>query len=503
MVLSPVLPPSRPHGYFGSLLYLANNGAGNTFSGNITVDSGTLRITGSPFATTTGGFTAPSMTSSNTITINRAGTLYIDDNVTNGYTADRFGTGASSARPAVTLAGGRIDLNGRNNASSSVQTFGDLTASSGYSIITNTRNSTGNPTLTFDSLSISKGAVINFYSATLGTGTNDARITFTNTPTLTNGIIAGAKYWSPGAAGQGEFATYGANGVAAFTAYDVVSNDINTGTSATTNFAMTAATTPAALTADRAVNSLNYRANGGTWSLGGNKLTLTSGMFLRNGTNAALTIDTGTLTAGNGTDDIDLHIFTAQNNVTINAVIADNSASAVTLVKSHGNQLTVSGGADNTYTGGTYVVDGTLTTGTTANRRYLGTGNVTVDGTSVLTLGNIGATSNSTGDDYTAINGGQIAIASGANGAYTANDTFNIGAGSVISGNSASGQGLASLDRGIGGGTANITLAEDAIIGHDYALNTALNLTTGTIKNLGTNADLYYGFKGSTNQVSH
>ena len=37
-----------------------------------------------------------------------------------------------------------------------------------------------------------------------------------------------------------------------------------------------------------------------------------------------------------------------------------------------------------------------------------------------------GATSNSTGDDYTAINGGQIAIASGTNGAYTANDTFNI-----------------------------------------------------------------------------
>ena len=108
--------------------------------------------------------------------------------------------------------------------------------------------------------------------------------------------------------------------------------------------------------------------------------------------------------------------------------------------------LTVSGTANNTYTGGTYVVDGTLVTGSTANRTYLGTGKVTVDGTSTLSLGNIGATSNSTGDDYTAINGGQIAIASGTNGAYTANDTFNIGAGSVISGNSASGQGLASLD---------------------------------------------------------
>jgi len=483
-------------------LSLVNN-SGNTFTGNIIVDSGTLRIAGNAFAPVGSqtGFVAGSMTASDTITINRAGILTIDDNAfTGGYVANRFGASSATA-PALTLAGGRLNLTGANIASTLNQTFGDLTASSGYSIVNITRNN-GTPTLTFDSLAINKGAVANFYSTTLGTGTNDARIMFTNAPTMINGIIAGAKVWLPAQAGVGELATYGANGVTAFSAYDVTSNDINTGTSATTNFAMTVATTPLTLTADRAVNSLNYRANGGTWSLGGFKLTLTSGMFLRNGTNTALTINNGTLTAGNGTDDIDLHIFTAQQNVVIDAVIADNSSSKVSLVKSHGNQLTISGGANNTYTGGTYVVDGTLATGNVANRAYLGTGKVTVDGTSILTLGNIGATSNSTGADYTVINGGQIAIASGANGAYTANDTFNIGAGSVISGNSASGQGLASLDRGIGGGTANITLAEDAIIGHDYALTTALNLTTGTIKNLGTNADLYYAFKGSTNQVS-
>ena len=480
-------------GYFGSQLSFVGN-SGNAFTGNLTVDSGTLRIAGSPFASN-GGFVAGSMTSSDTITINRAGTLLIDDTVTGGYTANRFGTGASSARPAVNLAGGRLNLTGLNNASSSVQTFGDLTASSGYSIITNTR-SAGNPTLTFDSLSISSGAILNFYSATLGTGTDDARITFTNAPTMINGIIAGAKVWNPATAGVGDFATYDTNGVKVFTAYDVVSNDINTGTSSTTNFAMTVATTPVTLTTDRSVNSLNYRANGGTWSLGGYKLTLTSGMFLRNGTNTALTINNGTLTAGNGTDAIDLHIFTAQQNMTIDALIANNAASAVTLVKSHGNSLTVSGTANNTYTGGTYVVDGTLATGSTAGRAYLGTGKVTVNN-ALLTLGSYGATSNSSGDDYTVVNGGQIAIASGTAGAYTASDTFYIGANSLISGNSASGQGLASLTRG-----TNITLAADAIIGHDYSLTTALNLTTGTIKNLGTNADLYYGFKGSTNQVS-
>ena len=86
-------------GFFGGQLSLVNNGAGNTFNGNIIVDSGTLRVAGSPFASN-GGFTAPSMTSCDTITLNRAGTLTIDDNVTGGYTANRFGTGGN-VRPSI------------------------------------------------------------------------------------------------------------------------------------------------------------------------------------------------------------------------------------------------------------------------------------------------------------------------------------------------------------------------------------------------------------------
>jgi Cu2+-exporting ATPase len=43
---------------------------------------------------------------------------------------------------------------------------------------------------------------------------------------------------------------------------------------------------------------VKYYKGLGTWSLGGRKLTIGSGMFLRNGHNAALVIDTGTLTAG-------------------------------------------------------------------------------------------------------------------------------------------------------------------------------------------------------------
>jgi hypothetical protein len=133
---------------------------------------------------------------------------------------------------------------------------------------------------------------------------------------------------------------------------------------------------------------------------------------------------------------------------------------------------------------------GLCTLGNVANRTYLGTGKVTVNGGSELTLGNVGATSNASGDDFTATNTGRIIISNNNHGSV---DTFNIGTNSIISGSSGSGTGLASLSRG-----TNITLAPGAIIGHGVQ-SAALNLTTGTIQNLGTNADLYYGLTTQNN----
>jgi autotransporter-associated beta strand protein len=474
---------------------LTNNGSGNTFSGNIVVNSGTLRIAGSPFASN-GGFTAPSMGSGSTITINRAGILTIDDNVTGGYTANRFGSAGN--RPTVNLAGGTINLTGRNNATSSVQTFGAL-SSSGQGTLNVTR-SNGTPTLTFASLAISSGSLLSFNdnnTSILGSAaTNVPQITFTSAPSNTNGILAGARFYS-GSPGTSEFVTYGANGVTRFTAYDVSSNNIN-GATSTQNVRLNGATAPAdnpvALSGDTTINSLTY-AGLANWSLGGFKLTIGSGMLLRNGNNSDPNITNGTLTAGNGIDDIDLNIIVAQNNMTIGAVIADNSATAVTLVKSgDARSLTLNGGTDNTYTGGTSVVGGTLSTGTTANRRYLGTGKVTVDGESVLSLGAIGATSFSGSlgtPTYTATNGGKIQIY---NAAPAVTEFYNIGANSIIAasgGTAGAGVGLAGLTRG-----TNITLAAGAIIGHPNRAS-ALNLSAGTIQNIGTTADLFYGLNAN------
>ena len=89
------------------------------------------------------------------------------------------------------------------------------------------------------------------------------------------------------------------------------------------------------LAGDVTVNSLNYNGTG-AWSLAWrNKLTIVSGMFLRNGQNNSPSITTGTMTAGTGSA-IDLNFIIAQHTgPSISAVIADNGASGVvTLVKS-------------------------------------------------------------------------------------------------------------------------------------------------------------------------
>jgi len=290
--------------------------------------------------------------------------------------------------------------------------------------------------LTFDSLSISKGATVFFNGTSLGTS---SKITFASAPTLTGGIIAGAQWWDGGNANN-NLVTYGVNGVSQFWAYTDVSTDIN-GVAADANVRATNTTTAAAaLTADQTVNSLTI--NHGSWNMT-KKLTITSGMFNRKGgANALVNITSGTLTAGNGIDDIDLHIINTVQATTFSgtSVIADNAATAVTLVKTgtSGRELRLESTINNTYTGGTYVLDGTVVTGTTANKTYLGTGKVTVDGggagsPSTLTLGAIGATSSAASDDFTAINGGKITLSSNNHGSV---DTFNIGANSIIYGDS-------------------------------------------------------------------
>jgi len=487
----------------GQMMFGASSG--NTFNGDIKVetDGGILRVGGVNGAASGLGVTLPNMTAANTVTIKRGGQLYIDDNGTggsSGSTPNRFGTEGN--RPAVALAGGTLTLNGANNNNTVPQNLGTLNLGAGYSTLSATRNFAGTPELVFSELNRTNGSHVNFTSTANGTAVglgasalNAMHIRFVNEPAMIGaGGAAGTKTMSilPGARYGSDWVTHhpvsGVRPLAAAEYNTVANNDVNTA-GATENVRITG-TTPTVfppLSADKTVNSLNINVNASVSWNPTNKLTLTSGQLISGVQNQQVVVQyPSTLTAGSGSDaSLDVSVF--QNNTYIRSLITDNGSGKVTLTKNGGATLILDGSVDNTYSGGTYVNEGVLTTGGTANRRFLGTGPVRVDAAQ-LTLGQVGATANASGPDYTAVNGGQIGVTTAA---YTSDDTFSIESGSVIYGGASLGLGLNSLDRG--GATPNITLGSDAIVAHSTQLTAPLSLGTNTIKNLGTSADLYYG----------
>ena len=470
-----------------------------TFNGDILVDAdgGTLRVGGIPGQLTPGSVLS-GMTAANTLTVKRGGNFIIEDNA-NGSVAsvpNRFGTPGN--RPAVKLDGGTLTLDGPNVANTVPQTFGSLTLVAGPSTV-NAVRAAGTPELVFSNLSPAKGSHVNFTGTTLGTSLNASHIRFETAPVVAGGGgAAGSTTLSlmPGARSGNDFVTYdGTYGVRVLAAAEynqVAGNDVNlAGATENVKIINATPTTFPALSTNKAINSLVVNVNAAlTWPMT-NKLTLTSGQLISGIQNNSMNFSVGSLTAGSGSDaSLDVSVFL--NTTYIRGPIENNGSGKVTLVKNGAGTLQLDGSFDSTYSGGTFLNEGTITLGGTANKRYLGTGPVRIDN-GTLNLGQVGATANAAGDDYTAVNAGQVGVASAV--AYSISDTFNIGAGSVISGAATTGTGLNSLDRGIGvvGGMPNIVLAADAVVAHGTALSAPLDLGLGTIKNLGTNADLYYG----------
>ena len=480
---------------------ILSSSVGNTFTGDITVDvdGGILRIANTLGAFGGTGVTLPGMTAANTITVKRGGQFYVDDNATYnsvGSYPNRFGTAGN--RPAVKLDGGALTLNGASYATTVPQTFGPLTVGSGFSTVTSTRNG-GTPELVFNSLTSSKGSHVNFTGSSLGATSSAARVRFENVPAQTGGGgAAGSTTMSviTGARSGNDWVTYDAlTGIRplAVTEYNnLAANDMNTA-GATDNVRVTNAVVSAyvPLTADKTINSLVINVASNTTWTPTNKLTLASGQLLSGVSNTTVAVNyPSTLTAGSGSD-ASLDVSVIQNITTIRSLVCNNGGGKVTLTKNGPGQLTLDASVDNTYSGGTYVNEGVLATGGAAGRRYLGTGPVRVDAAQ-LTLGQAGATANASGFDYTGVNGAEIG---GMSAPYWTDDTFYIGPGSVIYGTSSMGSGLNTLDRGIGapGATPNIVLAPDAIVAHNFSLSAPLNLAAQTVRNLGTNTDLFYG----------
>ena len=275
----------------------------SAFVGTLTVNAGIFDIAGS--GVTMGG--------TGLITVNPTAMLIVDD--TTGATANRLGG------RALTLTGGTFSYLG--NAGTSTETLGNLiTSRPGDTISVN--NNGGATTLTFASLngnSVTADGALNFVSngAAFGTtGANSDRIIFTIAPTLTNSIIQRATVNGV------DFATYGANGIAAFAGYDV-SNNINLGTTtATLNL-----TANANLTASRTINAIKLNSATGV------TVGATGAAFVSGGTTpAVLTLSAGGIIAtGGGSDAISSPVLafgTTQAFYSVDASTTLNISSAIT-----------------------------------------------------------------------------------------------------------------------------------------------------------------------------
>ncbi len=275
--------------------------AANTYTGSTTVTVGTLTYNGSGSAISSTGFT-----------VNPGATLTLDDqSVANANVLNRLGSAASSN---LTLNGGFLNLQGVNlpNVLTN-ETIGTVTLSTGFSTITTqsgpgtATSSLGTVSLTVGNLVRNTGTSVDFAAGgstfgnnpTLGTTASDAnKIILTNinsaAPALSlqgngGGILPWAEVTSPGVTPL-DFATYGSNGIAAFSNY-------KTSLAAAGPGDIVKLTSSESLTTNKSIGALliagNYTVTQNLFTL-----TVTTGGIIATGAS------TGTIGAnGNGTLD--------------------------------------------------------------------------------------------------------------------------------------------------------------------------------------------------------
>jgi autotransporter-associated beta strand protein len=275
--------------------------------------------------------------------------------------------------------GGTLTITGRNS-SANTQVVASVTFNRGSHTI-NVATGTGAGSVAhFDPTTFTRnaGAVVNLNS----TGSTTNILKAGGLVNDANGIIGG---WAIDGA---NWATVSGSGTITPLATYQTSTDPSTW-GASDN--VTLAANPIAAIGTRSINTLRVTASS-TNSIGsGNTLTLSDGGLL--GTAGVVQFNDGTIQGPAGGELI-IH-QTAGTNL-MNAVIADNGSPS-TLIKSGGGVLMLSGTNANTYTGGTFVNQGTLQIGDGlggGNSGSLGTGPVTLYGTlqilrtNDLTIGN-------------------------------------------------------------------------------------------------------------------
>ena len=266
------------------------------------------------------------------------GSLVLDNTGTVGH-GDRI----PDSTP-VHLNGMEFTLIGRTGATTA-EFLGTVRAERGISdlMVENPDTANGSTSLVIENLDRQPGAMMKF-------GVNDpsARIIFVQAPTLDDALIGGwARF------GREDFATYGPNGVVAYSDLHTYQTDITTATAAD-NVSLLGQ--QLALSADKNINAL--KTINSQIDLNGNILNIESGGLLGGSAQQPTFHGEGQLTAGLA-DGAELNI---SGNLWIDADITDNTSGAIGLTFSEpfGNNsafLKLSG--SNSYSGPTIVSSGT------------------------------------------------------------------------------------------------------------------------------------------------
>ena len=416
----------------------------STFTGNTTITAGTLQLGNGG---TTGNLSASSAISNNgTLAINRsnamtqgadfaaitgtgnftqAGTGTTTLNATNTYTGATTilagtlqlnrSTGNLSASSALTfnVNGGTFNMDNTGAGGNLAQSLGALTFTAGENTVKTTRTADYDQKITFTSLARTAGAVGNFVnSGVTNNATNGFVLTGQTAGFINKGIFyGGSAYASMNAtgnytralnySGDGNATTSSGNTTLASIAHQQITGNItgqNTATFTTFNIS--------------GANNLTLNAS----------QTVTVDGILKSGTGNATISGGAGLTISSG-GELVIRTDLSSDNLAISSNITANGTNALT--KSGAGTLTLSG-ANNTYTGNTTVLAGTLAYG--ANNA-LSTGAVTVNGGTfdigtftdtvgavTLASGSItGSTGVLTGTSYSLTNSGTVsAILGGA-----------------------------------------------------------------------------------------
>lgn len=380
---------------------LAIRGGNHTLAGTVTVKGATVTLESNGNLNSVSG-----------LTVQEGGTFTIDNTVS--YDGTRFSNSAG-----INLNGGTLAVTGRTTSGNTTETVGAINLTGGGNTIDMVNNRSNRYTrLTATSLNRTGAATVNFTNSTATNGTysntgSTPQLLFSTAPTTDDGILAYATVNGT------SFASVTSGYITAAASADASwasGNNVSLGDG---SFTLGGAT-------DRDVNSIRLNGTGTTTlDFSGRNLDIESGGLLVTGGGAKSLTGSGTLFSSLG--ELIAHVY-GTGGLDISVILTDDGSTEVGLTKTGDGTLTLSGSADNTFTGDVHVNDGTLALSKDANITavngdiYVGDGR----GTDILQLNNdeqIADTANVTlfGSQY----GGETILQFNGSGGAGVTETFH------------------------------------------------------------------------------